>query len=603
MAGLYVIFGGVESVRLNAIADKMRFKNEAEYRSRSGLSYVWLGHDNEKQYSPAEDPKTGVQCIVGGRLSWSGSAWQQAERLPYTGGLANRLILERYLQNGHKAVAPYNGAAIIIIWDPRDRSAHLWTDQFGYHPAFMFGINPKAPSIFTTFPDAILADTELDVKPDYVSMAEFLRAWRVTPPNTYYENLKHVGAATYSCFYLKSDSFTTSEYWRPFESEFYQNINNAADDLAAAITTAVKERTAAAKKSVFFVSGGADSRVMLYAADDPSRVWGVNLYEHPTHESEIARALCDRAGATYIGYGRDNDFYPRMQEENVRWSGAMWSMEDNHYLGVHNMVEEIGADLVMTACTTDWVFKGYGLEKTYHNLLGRNLPIKKFLEKRVDGFLPNYPRPSLYEFAEEIEERMTTWFHGTPSILKTDLDYLLVEDRRIRPTCYTVSVSGQIMYRTYPYDTFLADSRIADCYARIPAKWKINGDVWGLAAGKVCAKADDIVDSNYGWSVNAGTMSKLFNFTKGWVHRRVSKKTSAIQLNDHPPSYASWPDFGWYATHSTKLQDFWDNITMSDRTRMTQLWGSDPWEVSLEDWSNKPNDLMRILTLLQHWRK
>jgi len=602
MAGLYVIFGDAESARLDAIADRMRFTNEAEHRSQAGISYVWLGHDNEKQYSPAHDPETGVQCIVGGRLCWSRTDWKKAERLPYKGGLANRIILERYLLNGHKAVTPYNGAATIIIWDPRDSSVHIWTDQLGYHPAFLYGVDTEKPVVFTTFPDAVIEDPALNVKLDYVSMAEFLRAWRITPPNTYYENLKYVGVATYSCINLKYGLFSTGEYWRPFEGGFYPNIHDAADELANAISLAVKERTAVAEKTALFISGGADSRVMLYAANDPSKVWGINLYEKQTHESVIAKALCERAGATYVGYGRDNDYYPRMQEENVRWSGAMWSTEDNHYLGVHDIIEKIGADLVMTACTTDWVFKGYGLEKTYHQLLGKNLPIKKFIDKRVDGFLPNYPRPSPTEFSEKIKERMDRWFAGTPSILKTDIDYLLVEDRRVRPACYTVSVSGQIMYRTYPYDTFLADSRIAECYAKIPAKWKLNGEVWGLAASKVCMAANDIVDSNFGWSVNAGTVSKLFNFTKGWIHRRISKNSLVTQQDDHPPSYASWPDLGWYATHSKLLIEFWNSTPDSDRKRITQLLGSNPWEESLEEWSKKSNELMRILTLLQHWR-
>ena len=164
----------------------------------------------------------------------------------------------------------------------------------------------------------------------------------------------------------------------------------------------------------------------------------------------------------------------------------MWSSEDCHYLGAAEIVSEIGTDLVMTACTTDWLFKGYGLEKCYRRVLGRNLPLKQFTDIRMDVFLPNMPRTSPGVFSEAIEERMATWFAELPTHLMTDRDRLLVEDRRIRPTCYTVSVSGQVMYRVFPYDTFLADSRVAECYSRIPAKWKLNGEVWGRAAAIVC---------------------------------------------------------------------------------------------------------------------
>lgn len=602
MAGLYVTIGNSDPARLNAVARRMRFSDEAECRFQSEFSYVWLSHDSEKRFAPAHDPDTGVQCVVGGRLCWPTETWQKAERLPYKGGIANRVILESYLTKGSESVAPYNGAATILIWDPRDRVVHLWTDQFGYHPVFLYGDDINRPTVFTTFPDAVKEDPALEVRPDLVSMAEFLRAWRVTPPHTYYKNLKHAGAATYLRWDLKTRVVSRHEYWRPFENSFFPTQEDAADALACALSAAVSERTAVSERSVFFVSGGADSRVMLYAANDPQKVWGINLYEKPTHESAVAKALCDRVGSTYVGFGRDNDYYPRMQAENVRWSGAMWSTEDNHYLGVHEVVQQIGADLIMTACTTDWVFKGYGLEKTYRQFLGRNLPIKRFTNQRVEGFLPNYPLPAPARYAGEINERINNWFQGTPIKLQTDRDRLLVEDRRIRPTCYTVSVSGQIMYRTYPYDSFLADSRVADCYARIPAKWKLNGEVWGLAAGKVCAKASDIVDSNFGWAVNANTSSKLFYFAKGWIKRRIVRNQHGHDNNGHPPSYASWPDMGWYATHSVRLQDFWNHINAEDRALMGQLWGTDPWAASLEAWSTRPHDLNRILTLLQHWQ-
>jgi hypothetical protein len=603
MAGLYVTFGNPEPARLDAVARRMRSSNEAECRFQSEFSYIWLSHDSEARFAPAHDPHSGVRCVVGGRLCWSPEAWQRAEWLPYEGGVANRGILERYLTRGADSVAPYNGAATILIWDPRERVVHLWTDQFGYHPAFLYGVDPNRPTVFTSFPDAVKADPALQVRPDFVSMAEFLRAWRVTPPNTYYEKLKHVGAAIYMRWNFKTGAVLRHEYWRPFENDFFPTMEDAADALASALRAAVSERTAVAERSVFFVSGGADSRVMLYAANDPTKVWGINLYETPTHESAIAKALCERVGSNYVGFGRDNDYYPRMQAENVRWSGAMWSAEDNHYLGVHDVVEKLGGDLVMTACTTDWVFKGYGLEKTYRKFLGRNLPIKQFIDQRVDGFLPNYPLSAPAQYAGEIMERMDSWFEGTPMKLKTDRDRLLVEDRRVRPTCYTVSVSGQIMYRTYPYDSFLADSRVAECYARIPAKWKLNGEVWGLAAGKVCVKASDIVDSNFGWAVNANISAKLFAFAKGWVKRRISSKQNTHRSDGHPPSYASWPELGWYATHSARLQDFWNQTPNLDRDLMTRLWGEgNPWADSLEKWSTRPNDLMRILTLLQHWK-
>jgi hypothetical protein len=602
MAGLYITTGATTAKALDAVAAYMRFSDEAERRLESEFSYVWLSHDDPERFAPAMDRRTGVQCVAAGRINWPTATWDSAARLPFEGGTANRVLLERYLNGGAKRVAPYNGAAVVTIWDPRVRQIHVWTDQFGYHPAFFYGPSPKQPLAFTTFPDALSADAAIELRPDHVSMAEFLRAWRVTPPHTYYRDVKHAGAATHTQWDVATGTAVAQQYWRPFEQRFFATQQEAGEALADALRASVAERTSISRKSAFFVSGGADSRVMLYAATDPSRVSGINLYETPTHESAVAKALCERVGAQYVGFGRDNDYYPRMQRDNVRWSGAMWSIEDNHYLGVHKIVKELGADLVMTACTTDWVFKGYGLEKKHRTLIGRNLPLKDFTDERVDGFLPNRPGAAPAQHAEEINDRMAGWFGGYPTHLKTDVERLLVEDRRIRPTCYTVSVSGQIMFRTYPYDSFLADSRVADCYARIPAAWKLNGEVWGLAAGKVCERAADIVDSNFGWRVNASASAKLAAFARGWLKRRIVRPQAQQASDVRPPSHASWPQMGWYASHSMRLRDFWESTSPDARARMTDIYGSDPWSRPLAEWAGRPDDLMRILTLLQHWK-
>lgn len=608
MAGLYVTFEVATATRLSDVRDWMRYGGECECQHFGPLSYVWLSHDREDLFAPAEDPKTGVHLVTAGRLCWPTAELRRAETLPYVGGIANRVLLDRYLSRGADAVVPYNGAAVVLIWDPRTQQAHLWTDQFGYHPAFLYGLDAKAPTAFTTFPDAIRRDPETDKGSDEVSMAEFLNLWRTTPPNTYYKYVKHAGAACHWTWDLKSKKVECKTYWKPFESGFFGSLADASEALAAAISAAVQERTAMVSKSVFFVSGGADSRVMLFGAEDPSKVCGINIYEvEPTHESRISKALCERNGIQYVGTGRDNDYYPRMLPENVRWSGAMWSAEDTHYLGMRDLVMQQNPELVMTACTTDWVFKGYGIEKNYKKLGNKYLPIKEFLPERVDGFLPNYPRDLPAEFDAAIRERLQAWFEGCPRKLNCDEDYLRVEDRRIRPACYTVSVSGQMMYRVFPYDTFLADSRVAECYGKLPAKWKLNGDAWGRAAGIVCARASDIVDSNFGWRVNASTFTKLTAFAQGWISRRLQRlKPSRVQSTNaaaHPPTYASWPDLGWYATHSERLARFWNETSNEDRERLTQLWGSNPWAKPLDQWTNNGLEMFRVLTLLQHWRQ
>ncbi len=272
----------------------IRFSDEHEVSFvGTDFGYVWLGHDDAGRFAPAWDPESDVHCVIAGRLCLGSGDWQMAESLPYKGGLAGRVILHKYLSEGPASITPFNGAAAICIWDPRGKKVHAWTDQFGYHPLFLAGDKVDEPSVVTTFPDAINVDPAIKLRPDYVSMVEFLRAWRITPPHTYYSNVKHAGAAAHWSIPVNS-SPTREVYWQPFESPFFPTIHDAADQLATALRIAVKERTQVAEHPAFFVSGGADSRVMLFAADHPSNVHGVNLFERPTEESRVAQKLCER---------------------------------------------------------------------------------------------------------------------------------------------------------------------------------------------------------------------------------------------------------------------------------------------------------------------
>jgi hypothetical protein len=482
---LYFSPEDISHARLEGVGHELERNIHTTVIERGAGGFVWIG-GKQDHFGPARDNASGVRVICSGQLVFSAHDWARAGRLPYEGGLGCRIILERYLSGGATAVAPYNGSAIVVIHDPRDGNSHVYTDQFGYHPCFLYRGDQPNKCIVTTFPDALLLDPDVSLTLDIVSMAEFMRAWRTTPPNTYYSEVKHAGAAAHITISARSGRTTRRNYWTPFEGGFYPSIDAAAEELAAAVRVAVHERTSIAERPAFFVSGGADSRVMLFAAADPGRVTGINLYERPAQDTNISKQLCEAVGSKFLSFQRDNDYYPQNLPDMVRWSGAMWCAEDTHYPGFADRLAELRPDLVMTACTTDWLFKGYGLEKRYRSLFGRCLPFLVYTDERVDGFLPNVPLPAPLRLEKAVNERMAAWFDGCPTNLSTPLDRLRVEDRRVRPTAYTVSVSGQVMYRTFPYDTFLADSRIAECYSRTHPDWKLNREVWGKAAARLC---------------------------------------------------------------------------------------------------------------------
>jgi len=604
MAGLYAIVGEQSSDRIAKAAERLKFfpNEQVDIFFEVSLSVAWVSQDPPSLFAPAYHFETGVRVLSAGRVAWDEPEWSQAEKMyQYVGGLSNRLILDRYLKSGIAAIERQNGSAVVLVWDPRSQCLHLLTDHFGYHPLFLYSPETIDGCVISTFAEAIAADSEVKTTADHISMAEFLREWQATPPHTYYNEIKYAGAAKHLCWDLANSIYSESEYWQPHQDGYFENLQDTVDLFADVLSNAIRIRTLPRLgKIATFISGGMDSRLLLFAAADRSVMCGVNLYDVSNREADLSRQLCEAAGVEYISFARDEDYYPRWMKEGVSISGAMWSLQDNHFLGTHDLLQQLGISTVLSACTSDLLFKGDTLDKEFIKLFGKSLPFFRYKNQRVDSFLPypDYQSPPFPPaFKSQMEQRFTAWFTNVPTQLRSDSDRLKVEDKRARPLCYVSSLSGQTMFRAFPYDAFLADRAIADLYSRIPAKWKVNRFLWGKVVAQICGQ--DILDANYGWRPGSSTLEKFLVFARDWVRRRLGLISTVGKQG--LATDGSWPNLGWYVLHSPTLEQMWQETPLSDRQLMTELWGSDPWQKPLDQWAKSPNDFFRIATLLNYW--
>ncbi|BAY33484.1 asparagine synthase (glutamine-hydrolysing) [Nostoc carneum NIES-2107] len=600
MPGLYVTIGHSDIDRITAAAKRLTFfpDEHGEIIVEPDLAIAWVSQDDPTLFAPAFHSATGVRVITSGRVAWDESAWQTAEKLDqYQGGLSNRLLLNQYLSGGVSAVERHNGSAALVIYDPREQQIHLFSDHFGFYPLFAYQPQSIPGCVISSFPDAIADDPVVTVNVDPVSMAEFLWQWKATPPHTYYQEIKYVGAATHSSWNLAQKTYHHRQYWQPFQEKFYSHLSQAVIDLEQAVRHSIHIRTLPRLSPVVsYTSGGLDSRVVLFTAADPNSVIGFNLYDIFNQEAIIAKQLCQEAGIKYVGFARDDDYYPRWMHPGVKISGGMWSLEDNHFLGTREEIRQLGTRTVLSACLIDDFFKGENLDSSDIGIWGRKLPLSRFKSQREPGFRTYLnSRPSL--FAKSMEQRQDEWFAGVPMSLHTDIERLQAEDKRVRPVCYAEAVSGPLMFRILPYDAFLADRAIADCYSRIPPKWKLNATVWGKVVANICGNA--IIDANYGWKPGASSVEKLLIFTRDWFRRRLGLIPKFPDKG--PATNGSWPELGWYIRHSATLRQLWESTPKSDRQLMTDLWGSNPWQISLDQWAQNPYDFFRIATMLNYW--
>jgi asparagine synthase (glutamine-hydrolysing) len=607
LAGIYINFDPQNTTRLDDALKRLKVFDEEHFEkiSTKNVAITWASHDDLSLFGPAYDPKTGVRALTFGRVSWDESDWKAAEKLDnFEGGLSCRLLLRDYLQRGVAAIERPSGPAVVVVYDPREEKLHVVTDHFGYQPVFLYKPHDFKGCVIATHPDVLADDFVIQVTPDKVSMAEYLSAWRITPPHTYYNEIKYAGAARLCTWDFTSNTFSTKEYWSPNFNSLETSFKKMVDQLEFAIKESIRIRTLPRLAPVsILISGGMDSRTMLFSCASKKTATGINMFVKPSRESSISKELCDISGVHYVGIPLRDDYYPKWSRLAAKICGGMNLIEDNHYLGIRDIVQQHGTKTILSACTTDWLFKGYGLDKTHMQFIGRNLPVYKFLDHRRPGFPPNAPGLVPEKYAAAIRQRYDNWYAGCPQQLHTETDRLLCEDKRVRPACYAVSISGPIMYRTYPYDTFFGDRLIADCYGKLKASWKLNGQAWGAATRRICTGAEHVVDANWGAPMGASIPHKIFVFGLGWFRRRIQKV-----INDAPPvqgisieSDSSWPNMGWYIIHSETIKTLWLSIPEHYRKLLFEILGYDPWNIPLNEWARRPGDFFRMLALLLHW--
>ncbi|MEO8614629.1 MAG: asparagine synthase-related protein [Luteolibacter sp.] len=565
------------------------------------LEFAVTRVDSQLLWGPATDVVSGVKVLLGGRVSFEETEWQRAETLPYAGGLACRLILEKWLTHPDGLAEWLNGAFCVIILDPLHQRLHCVTDRLGVYPIYQsVGCNFGLCSHTDVLADSLKEQGET-CELDKLTLAECFGTAYGGHPFTYYQQIHALHPATHYTWRLPQPLVLEQErtYWQPeFLTETPSNDAEAmAEALAIAIRNAVRRRTnPRLGKPVLMLSGGADSRAALFGAQDPAKVTCFTLYDEPNPEFYTAQKLARLAGAAHHALPRDPDYYGRTAEESVRIAGGFWSILDAHYLGAIDRLKAEQPGVVLTGCYADYMFKGLMLNRKHRKLLGRNLPLYEFAPFDYTFYHDNLPLRDVWQ--QQVRERLETrypeeWRANYPA------HRLAVEDRRLRPLACEADASGRLMlWRTLPWDHLLSDSEVLAVYGRLAAELKLNGVVFGAAVGKIIGKeALKIHNNNYGTKVNATESERAFWFLVSVFKRKIRRLLGSEPPIDQLATPGSWPNWHYYVAHSPELARLWAEPSAGERELFSDILGADPWKKPLAVWAQEnPVLLVRLIT-------
>ena len=467
----------------------------------------------------------------------------------------------------------------------------------GFFPLYLW--RSDGPPVVATHPDVLAAHTGHVHELDRLSMAEVLSTGTATHPHTYYRDIEVMDPG---CVYTWTPDGSAPET-HVLDAELSGEMSRAGvkelgEELERALRGAVERRTLPSLGPTgVLLSGGADSRAVLYAACEPEAVTSITFYDQPNAEFETARRLAERVGSEHVGLQRDFEHYGLGARKAARVTGGMWNLLDAHYTEFIPQLRALGLDNLLTGCYADYLFKGLTSNRTYKTLFGKNLPLYDFAPFSFRWYAPHGSVAESWK--EPVRERMLAAYDGLDLQDESDAGRWAIELRRMRPVAREADTAGRLLLqRTLPWDPLFADTELIDLYERVPPSLKLNGQVWEDAVGRICRAGGDITNNNSLSRIGASQFEKTLRFLYGVAYRRAFGRDVDGTPLDGSVTRGSWPDFNHYIRHSKVVPELWADPSPETRDVLTDVVGVDPWSRPMGEWAKLGSlRFLRLVTL------
>lgn len=565
----------------------------------SGVSAILVRPDEAYFWAPAFCLERKVGLCIHGRIRLDPQQWAKAAELPLSGGLAARFLLDAWLSGGESALlSRYNGAGAVVIWEVDSRQLHLWTDRLGVVPIYQ-PERTVTPWAIASHPD-VLADwlSTQGVSPqlDMTSLAESLSTGAVSPPFSFYQEIRLLEPARHYVWKVTGNQVHSVQpvaYWQPAEIDQAMQDGAAVEGMAEAFKRACSRKPPG--KTVLLLSGGADSRGLLFAHQNPSEIQCLTFCDSENSEVARAKEVARLAGASHEIMFRDPEHYARGAEQTVRITGGMGSIKDAHFAGFQSTLESHQPSSLVTGCYADYLYKGLAFNRVAYHFLGRELPLEKQGPYHPDFYQPH--RQLSADFSEAITARNRQRF-GVDAATLYQRSPERVADLRVRPLTREADSVGRLyLLGTQPWDPVMVDNDLLEFYGRLSPAMKINSRVFAPAVVSLLPEAGRSIPNN-----NPGQFPLGLPLWKQWLSGAAWLVNQALRRKFFPEksrlsTASSWPNFSYFIANSQIIPQFWSNWTDAQTDALYHILGYHPAQKKFSAWVSDPDLFLRLLTL------
>ncbi|MBC7247513.1 MAG: asparagine synthetase B [Actinobacteria bacterium] len=279
-------------------------------------------------------------------------------------------VLHLYEQEGLEAFRELNGSFLVALYHVDSGKLVLATDRVNSRPVY-YHWNGR-DLVFGSQVRPLLRFPGLSREIDLQAVCEFFTFRKILGYRTFYRSVSSLPAASVLC--LEHGQPRVSRYWNWERKDEFRTKRHYIHAFAEAMKKAVERRTGGGHRLGILLSGGLDSRTVLYAAGRGKIATAFTIADHPNRELKVARRLAAGYGCRHVILWRDLDHYLRMVPGAVAIGDGMYSCNHAHNLGYFETMRE-HADILLHGVAFGWLFKAYLVPLKQRTLLGHSVTI------------------------------------------------------------------------------------------------------------------------------------------------------------------------------------------------------------------------------------
>lgn len=549
------------------------------------LKLSWF---NNNQYKPWHESNTalffsiGILYLNGTRIDKS---WE--------------LINLKWNEEGVEALNVLNGYGNLLIYDKRKESFFIITSRMGFLPIYSGKNESSYKMAIGTHPDEISRNLDI-YSLDKLSVAEFIATSCISAPYTYYENIKQLEPASVYKFEGKK-LFQIETYWQPdLDHDDFASIQESAALIASYIKESTNRRISNnGNKGLLLLSGGLDSRAVLFAPDYPSEMLeAVTFYNEPNIELKLSSQLASKAGVKHHHLKRDYDYYGKLAIDAVKLTGGMWNIGCLHTSGFNDELYKINKGVLLSGMYFDTFFKGFAFDK-------------KILHKRMTGSIyKGYPGQDIYwdtrgandlkyEWQDAIHRRRAETYGYdsipedalTPQILNKIKYSRIGNMARIRSGGMDIA-----LYKSQFYDMVVSDINFSKVFSFLNPYDELKSDFMNIVIKNLTEDNISVADSNV---LNSEFLMNNYYLTvsRNILRKRIKKFLPKSKKNDIAVE-SSWINWYTYRHNSELINSLWKECKQDESISLIieEMLGYNPFELK-PDYSSSKYDFLNLLTV------